>query len=143
MNSIKEVTLNSHTYYTEIKKIFLKEKTTVDIKGPKYIKGDVISAKRPLFGKPINKYAETDLYETTYHDYDYRTHKGLVTADVLASQRGVYYDSSKKEFYRKAKVEITFRNDKTETYLFDETKDAFDFLEEIKEKCLQCGNKLL
>jgi len=142
MNNPLEITLNSHTYYTEIKKVALTERKVLNVE-KKYKKGDLIKTKMRLFGKSIPQYAETDLYESCYYDYDGHTHKSLLKAETYAKNRGIHYDAMKDEFYKQAIVEITFRNDKSETHKFDETSDAVNFLETIKEKCSQCGNKLL
>ena len=141
MNSVDKK-FKSKKYYTSIIGLDFRPVEHVSVPEPKFRKGDVVSKRKFLFKKPKIKYAETDLYEDIWHDWDGGKHKSLLDPITYARRIGAHYDKETGEFYRLARVVIKFeKNEETKSFIFDD--DALDFIKELKEKCKLCGNELL
>jgi len=109
---------------------------------PKYKKGDIVSKRKFPFVKPKIKYAETDLYEMVWSDWEGSYYKSLLSPKEYARKCGAHYDEKTGDFYRTARVVIKFeKND--ETKCFTSNDEAFNFMRDLKEKCKKCGNELL
>ena len=141
MNNIRQ-NLKSKKYYSSITGLDFIPREHLEVGKPKFKKGEVISCKKFLFAKPRIKYAETDLYEKVYHDYDGNLCKIQYSPNKYASSMGARYCQETGEFYKEARVVVRFEGD-TETIYFTYDKDALDFIKDLKEKCKKCGNELL
>lgn len=141
----KEIKLKTRTYYSSITSLDYKPKEICKIRYKLvYRKGDVIPPKISLFSKKETKYAETDLYERIWYDFDGHSSKSLISAEGYAKANGLRYESETNEVYAPAKVTIGFDNNKhIEEYRFDDDNEALEFIEEIKIKCKKCNNELL
>lgn len=134
--------LKSKKYYTSIIGLDFHPVEHVSVPEPKFRKGDVVSKRKFLFKKPEIKYAETDLYEDIWYDWEGGRNKSLYDPITYARRNGAHYDKETGEFYRPAKVIIKFeKNEETKSFIFD--ADALDFIKDLKEKCKKCGNELL
>ena len=121
----------SAAYYKSITGIEFVPTSFVDIQ-PKYRKGDLIRRVK-IFGYVIKeRYAECDLYET----YD-----GLVDVKRYAEYRNIRVDQN-GNLYRPAKVVVEFT--KTNEYNhFDSDEEALTFINDLRNKCNSCDNKLM
>ena len=137
MDNLENLKCKSTTYYQKITSIDVypvKVENYYHLKNNlKYRKGDDI-VKHHLFKKPTIKKAETDLYE--YYGE-------LISPERLASHySGIFYDNG--EFYDKGKVRITISGQKdSDCRYFESNDDIRAFVLDLKNKCEQCGNKLL
>lgn len=62
-------------------------------------------------------------------------------SEIERRNKSLFVDDDK--VFKKAKVVINRKNNFDETYWFGTNLEANNFLEEVKNKCEQCGNKLL
>ena len=121
----------SATYYKAITGIEFVPLEMI-IREPKYKKGDLIK-KVKIFGFVLSeKYAECDLYKI----YD-----GLVDIKRYADYCNLRVDQN-GNLYRPAKVVIGFP--KTSEYqYFDSDEEAMTFVNDLRNKCNSCDNKLM
>ena len=141
MNEVEQ-NFKSKKYYSSITGLDFHPREHVSVQEPKFKKGEVVSKRKFFFLKPKIKYAETDLYENVWHDWDGSTWKSLLSPRAYARNCGAYYDEKTGEFYRMARVVINFeKNDETKYFMSND--EAFNFMRDLKEKCKLCGNELL
>ena len=77
-----------------------------------------------------------DFYDpAVYHSSNYNK----TLAELGTEESRVVRDN---RLYRKAKVVVTTQKGSNSTW-FNTNEDATEFLEDVKVKCGQCGNKLL
>jgi hypothetical protein len=121
----------SATYYKAITGIEFVPLSYVDIQ-PEYRKGDLIRRLK-IFGYVLSeKYAECDLYKM----YD-----GLVDIKRYADYCNLRVDQN-GNLYKPAKVVIGFP--KTSNYqYFDSDEEAMAFVNDLRNKCNSCDNKLM
>ena len=137
-----EMELKSSTYYQSITGIkYIPKVIHYDIH-PLFKKGDIVSVKKHWFKQPEVKYAEEDLYDGSWIDWERRRHKLYINAKVYAANNYFSYDEETKEFYSDAKVIVSFKKDFT-TFKFKTDAEAMVFINDLKTKCEKCGNKLL
>lgn len=137
-----EQSFKSKKYYSSITGLKFTPREHVNVDAPKFKKGEIVSSTKTLFMKPRKKYAETDLYEKKYYDWDGANYKELLSPSLYAIKIGAHYDDEKNEFYRKANVVIEF-NGNVENKYFTCDNEALNFINDLKEKCKLCGNELL
>jgi hypothetical protein len=141
MNEVEQ-NFKSKKYYSSITGLDFHPREHVSVQEPKFKKGEVVSKRKFFFLKPKIKYAETDLYEKVWHDWDGSTYKSLLNPKAYARNFGAHYDEKTGEFYRTARVVIKFeKNDETKYFMSND--EAFNFMRDLKEKCKLCGNELL
>ena len=141
MNEVEQ-NFKSKKYYSSITGLDFHSREHVSVQEPKFKKGEVVSKRKFFFLKPKIKYAETDLYEKVWHDWDGSTYKSLLNPKAYARNFGAHYDEKTGEFYRMARVVINFeKNDETKYFMSND--EAFNFMRDLKEKCKLCGNELL
>jgi len=141
MNEVEQ-NFKSKKYYSSITGLVFHPRENINVPAPKYKKGDVVSKRKILFFKPKIRYAETDLYEKAWCDWDGSTYKSLVSPKEYARSCGAHYDQKTREIYIMASVVIKFeKND--ETKFFTSNDEALNFMRDLKEKCKLCGNELL
>jgi hypothetical protein len=141
MNEVEQ-NFKSKKYYSSITGLDFHPREHVSVQEPKFKKGEVVSKRKFFFLKPKIKYAETDLYENVWHDWDGSTYKSLLNPKAYARNFGAHYDEKTGEFYRTARVVIKFeKNDETKYFMSND--EAFNFMRYLKEKCKLCGNELL
>lgn len=137
MENLENLKCKSTAYYQKITSIDVYPVKVEDYyklkKHLRYNKGDDI-VKHHFFKKPTIKKAETDLYE--YYGE-------LISPEILATHYGgVFYDDG--EFYEKGKVIITISGQKDSEHIYFKSNDDIRaFVLELKNKCEQCGNRLL
>lgn len=104
-------------------------------------KGDPIYRDCGFLGLKREKVGEVeeDLYDY-YDPYEYSTHRKKPLHELESREYHRVVRNGK--LYRNSKVEIVNKKG-TNTTWFDTNEDAAEFLEEVKVKCGQCGNKLL
>lgn len=121
----------SVAYYQSITGLEFKPLEIKEAK-PKYLKGQVISKIR-FFGHTFcEKIAEEDLY----YFYGELYNKGK-----YASAYGLKINENGDLIYR-AVVNI-YISGKCTSHYFMTNEEAIGFINEIKKKCSECGNKLL
>ena len=104
-------------------------------------KGDPIYERHGFFGMKKIKVGEIeadryDFYDpAVYHSSSYNK----TLAELGLEESRVVRDN---KLYRKAKVVVTTQKGSNSTW-FNTNEDAIEFLEDVKTKCGQCGNKLL
>jgi hypothetical protein len=141
MNEVEQ-NFKSKKYYSSITGLDFHPREHVSVQEPKFKKGEAVSKRKFFFLKPKIKYAETDLYEKVWHDWDGSTYKSLLNPKAYARNFGAHYDEKTGEFYRTARVVIKFeKNDETKYFMSND--EAFNFMRDLKEKCKLCGNELL
>ena len=141
MNEVEQ-NFKSKRYYSSITGLDFHPRENINMPAPKYKKGDIVSKRKFPFIKPKIKYAETDLYEKEWHDWEGGSHKSLLSPRAYARNYGAQYDEKTGEFYRTACVVIKFEKN-GETKFFTSNDEAFNFMRDLKEKCRLCGNELL
>ena len=137
-----EQSFKSKKYYSSITGLKFTPRKHVNVDAPKFKKGEIVSSTKLLFIKPRIKYAETDLYEKIYYDWEGASCKSLLNPFSYATSIGADYDHENNEFYRKAKVVIEFKGNVENKY-FTCDNDALNFINDLKEKCKLCDNELL
>ena len=134
--------LKSSEYYTGIIDVSFIPESEIPIE-LKAKKGDPIYEYRGLFGnkKVLVGEEQEDKFSISdpedYHSYCYGETLNKI---VKAGYNRMIRDG---KLYRQARVKITQRNGNSETIWFNTNGDAANYLEEVKSKCSQCGNKLL
>jgi hypothetical protein len=104
-------------------------------------KGDPIYERRGFLGIKKIKVGEIDADRYDFYDSAvYHSSNYNKTLDELGLEESRVVRDNK--LYRKAKVVITTKKG-TESSWFNTNEDAIEFLEDVKTKCGQCGNKLL
>ena len=137
-----EMELKSSTYYQSITGIKYIPKVILYDIHPLLKKGDIVSVKKHWFKQPEVKYAEEDLYDGSWVDWNGHKHKLYANAKEYARKIYISYDEETKEFYSDAKVIVSFKKDST-TFRFKTDAEAMVFIDDLKTKCEKCGNKLL
>jgi len=121
----------SAAYYQSITGLEFKPVEIKEVK-PKYLKGQVISKIR-FFGHTFKeKIAEEDLYYFCGEFYN---------KEKYAKAYGLRINENGDLIYR-AIVNI-YISGKCTSHYFMTNEEAIEFIHEIKEKCSECGNKLL
>ena len=121
----------SEAYYQSITGIEFRPVEIIDYIKPKYRKGQ-ITQNKAFFGLMKEKRAETDLYDCYCE---------LVSKEKYASSRGLAINEN-GDFVRMACVKIFFAKT-NDYYKFMTDEEAISFLNDIKNKCAACGNKLM
>lgn len=138
-----EMELKSSTYYQSITGIkYIPKVIHYDI-CPLFKKGDIVSVKKHWFKQPEVKYAEEDIYDGSWIDWYGHKHKLCVNAKEYARKINISYDEETKEFYSDAKVIVSFKNGSTTLFKFKTDAEAMVFIDDLKTRCEECGNKLL
>jgi len=91
MNEVEQ-NFKSKKYYSSITGLAFHPREHVSVQEPKFKKGEVVSKRKFFFFKPKIKYAETDLYENVWHDWDGSTYKSLLNPKAYARNFGAHYD---------------------------------------------------
>jgi hypothetical protein len=121
----------SAAYYKSITGIRFNPTSLYD-EEPVYKAGEVIRRIK-IFGHVLTeKYAECDLYKT----YD-----GLVDINGFAKHNDLVIDQS-GNLRRKAKVVIELPSTNDYQY-FDSDEEAMAFVNDLRNKCNSCDNKLM
>lgn len=130
---MEEIEYKSEAYYKSINSLSFTPVQIVDVK-VKHLKGELISRKK-IFGITYGvKYATEDLYKI---DGCY----GLYNKKEYARYYRLSIDKN-GNFIRRAKVHVGIPNNSTD-FRFDTDEEAIDFINNIKNKCQICGNRLM
>lgn len=129
----------SEAYYKSIVGLEF-EPLKITHRQPKFLKGQLIKRKSIFGFKLSEKYAEEDLYEII--DYrGYESKKSLVNKEEYANFHHLAITEN-GDFAYKAKVHIHIPNNSSH-YSFNTDNEAIEFLNDLKEKCMKCGNRLM
>ena len=124
--------LKSSEYYTGVIDVRFTPEVEIHIERTTK-KGDPIYEYHGFFG---NKKVQVGEYQEDYHSYC------SGTLSSLESSR--YHRISRNgRLYRQSKVTVTQKNGASDTIWFNTNDEAVSYLEDVKSKCSQCGNKLL
>lgn len=133
--------LKSSEYYTGVIDVRFTPEVEIPIERTTK-KGDPIYEYHGLFGNKkvqVGEYQEDKFYlkdPEDYHSYC------SGTLSSLESKR--YHRIARNgKLYRQSKVTVTQNNGASDTTWFSTNDDAVSYLEDVKSKCSQCGNKLL
>jgi hypothetical protein len=134
--------LKSSEYYTGIIDVSFIPESEIPIE-LKARKGDPVYEYRGLFG---NKRVQVGEYqEDKFSISDTEDYHSYCCGETLGNLESSRYHRIVRDgkLYRQAKVTATQKNGKSDTIWFNTNDDAINYLEEVKNKCSQCGNKLL
>lgn len=105
-------------------------------------KGDPIYEYHGFFGNKkvqVGEYQEDKFYLKDPEDYH-----SYCSGTLSSLESNRYHRISRNgRLYRQSKVTVTQKNGASDTIWFNTNDEAVSYLEDVKSKCSQCGNKLL
>ena len=133
--------LKSSEYYTGV----IDVRFTPEVEIPLEItvkKGDPIYEYRGFFGRKRVQVGEEQENKFRISDPDDYHSYYSQTLSSLESKR--YHRIARNgKLYRQSKVTVSQKNGASDTTWFNTNDEAVSYLEDVKSKCSQCGNKLL
>lgn len=136
----EKVILKTKAYYTSITSLEfhpmkMKEKLEVEIK-----KGERYWWKLLGLIRFIPSKAKEDLYSTKKFDFEWPS-KYANFKDIFKSAK--YNELVTKEgLFYKPYVKINRRIENSETIFFENNEEAYEYMNNLKKKCKECGNLL-
>lgn len=132
--------LKSSEYYTGVIDVRFTPEVEIPMERTTK-KGDPIYEYHGFFGNKkvqVGEYQEDKFCLQDPEDY----HSCIGTLSSLESKR--YHRIARNgKLYRQSKVTVAQKNGASDTTWFNTNDEAVCYLEDVKSKCSQCGNKLL